>query len=237
MASVSNTTTNGAEALYQTLNGNSQKTETKKSAGEEMQDRFLTLLMAQIRSQDPLNPMENAEFTSQLAQMNTVNGIEKLNSSLNTLLAGYGEAQAMQAAVMIGKNVMVAGNNLPLSAKPEGEEASRPPSLGGLMLSSAADEVTVTIKDASGKTVQTQSLGSQSAGSMYFAWDGKDDAGNEMAAGNYSFTVEAKVGGEKVEAKAMQIGMVNAVVRNNNGFSLDLGSMGEVSFSDVHKII
>ena len=98
MASVSNTTTNGAEALYQTLNGNSQKTETKKSAGEEMQDRFLTLLMAQIRSQDPLNPMENAEFTSQLAQMNTVIGIEKLNSSLNTLLAGYGEAQAMQAA-------------------------------------------------------------------------------------------------------------------------------------------
>ena len=165
------------------------------------------------------------------------NGIEKLNSSLNTLLAGYGEAQAMQAAVMIGKNVMVAGNNLPLSAKPEGEDASRPPALGGLMLSSAADEVTVTIKDASGKTVQTQSLGSQSAGSMYFAWDGKDDAGNEMAAGNYSFTVEAKVGGEKVEAKAMQIGMVNAVVRNNNGFSLDLGSMGEVSFSDVHKII
>ena len=58
-----------------------------------------------------------------------------------------------------------------------------------------------------------------------------------LAAGNYSFTVEAKVGGEKVEAKAMQIGMVNAVVRNNNGFSLDLGSMGEVSFSDVHKII
>ena len=67
MASVSNTTTNSAEALYQTLNGNSQKTETKKSAGEEMQDRFLTLLMAQIRSQDPLNPMENAEFTSRLS--------------------------------------------------------------------------------------------------------------------------------------------------------------------------
>lgn len=235
MSSV-NSTTNSAEALYQTLNGTS-KTETKKSTAEEMEDRFLTLLMAQIRSQDPLNPMENAEFTSQLAQMNTVNGIEKLNSTLSTLLSGYNEAQAMQAAVMIGKDVMVQGNILPLAAMPEGDDAVRQPSLGGVVLQSAADEVTITIKDASGKTVQTQSLGAQSAGSLYFAWDGKDADGNDMEGGNYTFSVEAKIGGEKVGAQAMQIGMVNAVVRNNNGFSLDLGSMGEVSFSDVHKII
>ena len=235
MSSVSSTT-NSAEALYQTLNGTS-KTETKKSTAEEMQDRFLTLLMAQIRSQDPLNPMENAEFTSQLAQMNTVNGIEKLNSTLSTLLSGYNEAQAMQAAVMIGKDVMVQGNILPLAAMPEGDDAVRQPSLGGVVLQSAADEVTITIKDASGKTVQTQSLGAQSAGSLYFAWDGKDADGNDMEGGNYTFSVEAKIGGEKVGAQAMQIGMVNAVVRTGQGFRLDLGSMGEFAFGDVYKII
>jgi len=235
MSSVSSTT-NSAEALYKTLNGTS-KTETKKSTAEEMQDRFLTLLMAQIRSQDPLNPMENAEFTSQLAQMNTVNGIEKLNSTLSTLLSGYNEAQAMQAAVMIGKNVMVPGNILPLAAMPEGDDAVRQSSLGGLILAGSADEVTVTIKDASGKTVQTQSLGAQSAGSLYFAWDGKDADGNDVDAGNYTFSVEAKIGGEKVGAQAMQIGMVNAVVRTGQGFRLDLGSMGEFAFGDVYKII
>ena len=68
-------------------------------------------------------------------------------------------------------------------------------------------------------------------------YGGKDADGKQLADGNYTFSVEAQANGKKVDAKAMQIGTVNAVVRNGTGFMLDLGSMGEVSFSDVARII
>jgi len=226
MTTTSSTTSSTSSSVYETVGGRTDS--STKSTVSELEDRFLTLLMAQVRSQDPLNPMDNAEFTSQLAQLNTVNGIEKLNTTLSSLLAGYNEAQAMQAAGIIGKNVMVAGNKLPLSDSQ---------AIGGIDLASAADTVTLTIKDSSGKVVQTESLGEHAAGSFYFAWDGKDADGNQLEDGSYTFTVEALANGKKVDATAMQIGTVNAVVRNGTGFLLDLGSMGEVSFSDVERII
>lgn len=226
MSSITSTTSSSAADIYSAVGGRTETTST--SAADELENRFLTLLMAQIKSQDPLNPMDNAELTSQLAQLNTVNGIEKLNTTLTTLLSGYNESQAMQAAGIIGKNVMVAGNKLPLASSQ---------AIGGVSLSSAADQVTLTIKDANGKVVQTQDLGEHAAGSFYFAWDGKDGDGNELAEGDYSFTISATANGNEVEAQAMQIGTVNAVTRNGTGFLLDLGSMGEISFSDVQKIL
>ena len=78
-----------------------------------------------------MNPLDNAQVTSQLAQLNTVNGIEKLNTTLTQLLAGYNETQAMQAAGMIGKNVMVAGNKLPLASGA---------AYGGVQLDAAAEK-------------------------------------------------------------------------------------------------
>ena len=184
--------------------------------------------MTQIKNQDPLNPMDNAAVTTQLAQLNTVNGIEKLNTTLSQLLDGYNETQGMQAAGIIGKNVMVAGNILPLSS---GQ------AVAGAVLDSAADAVTLTVKNAAGKVVQTESLGAREAGSFYFSWDGKDADGNALTDGNYNFTVDATANGKKVTATAMQIGTVSAVVRSGTSFKLDLGTMGEFAFSDVQEII
>lgn len=226
MASVSNTTSTNAADIFAAINGSTKTAST--SATADMENRFLTLLMTQIKNQDPLNPMDNAAVTTQLAQLNTVNGIEKLNTTLSQLLSGYNETQGLQAAGIIGKNVMVAGNTLPLS----GSKA-----FGGALLESAADAVTLTIKDASGKTVQTQSLGAKDAGSFYFAWDGKDASGNTLADGNYTFAVDATAGGNKVAATAMKIGTVSAVARSNGGFVLDLGALGDVAFKDVQQIL
>lgn len=227
MANVSNSTaTNAADLFAKIGGGNSTKNTTSTTA--DMENRFLTLLMTQIKNQDPLNPLDNAQVTTQLAQLNTVNGIEKLNSTLSTLLDGYNEAQAMQAAGIIGKNVMVAGNNLPLAS---GQ------AVAGASLESKADKVTLTIKDASGKVVQTEELGAKDAGTFYFGWDGKDAAGNLLKDGNYTFTVDATAAGKKVNASAMQIGTVSAVVRSSNGFLLDLGAFGDVAFKDVQQIL
>lgn len=229
MASVTNTTASSAAEIFSAINGNSGKTSSTTSSTAEMEDRFLTLLMTQIKNQDPLNPLDNAQVTTQLAQLNTVNGIEKLNATLSQLLAGYNEAQGLQAAGIIGKNVMVAGNTLPL--------ASGGTAYGGASLASAADKVTLTVKDASGKVVTTQDLGANEAGILYFSWDGKDSSGNAVKAGNYTFAVAATANGKAVEATAMKIGTVSAVTRSTDGFILDLGALGEVAFKDVQQIM
>ena len=226
MASVTNTTSTNAADLFASINGATKASSANTAASAE--NRFLTLLMTQIKNQDPLNPLDNAQVTTQLAQLNTVNGIEKLNATLTELLSGYNETQGLQAAGIIGKNVMVAGNALPLS----GSKA-----YGGALLDMAADTVTLNIKDATGKVVQTENLGAKDAGSFYFVWDGKDASGNTLADGNYTFTVDASAGSNTVTATAMKIGTVSAVARSNGGFVLDLGALGDVAFKDVQQIL
>ncbi len=226
MATVNNTTTTSAADTFAAINGTAKKTATTTAADAE--SKFLTLLMAQMKNQDPLNPLDNAQVTSQLAQLNTVSGIEKLNATMAQLLSGYNESQAMQATGVIGKNVMVAGNALPLAS---GQ------AVGGALLEGAAETVTLTIKDAAGKLVQTESLGAKEAGSFYFAWDGKDSTGTVLKDGSYTFAVDATSAGNKVPASAMQIGTVSAVVRSKDGFLLDLGALGEVAFKDVQQIL
>jgi flagellar basal-body rod modification protein FlgD len=203
--------------------------ETKStSSTEEIQNRFLTLLVAQLENQDPLSPMENTELTSQLSQMSTVQGIEQLNVTLNSLVSGLADTQAIQASALIGKTVLVPGSTLSLTS---GE------AFAGVNLASAADTVTVSIYDASGKLVQTQSLGQADAGQLLFAWDGQNAAGETLADGSYSFRVTASRGGVDVDAEAMQLGMVSALSRQTNGsFLLDLGTMGQYDFSKVQQV-
>src|SRR5690606_23981470 len=91
------------------------RSEAAKKKEEDYQGRFLTLLTTQLKHQDPLNPMENAEMTSQLAQMSTVDGIERLNGMVRELLEGRGEDQAMQAAALVGHGVLVEGDGMILT--------------------------------------------------------------------------------------------------------------------------
>lgn len=227
MASVTNTSSTSAADIFASINGSSG-TSSSTSTTASTENRFLTLLMTQIKNQDPLNPLDNAQVTTQLAQLNTVNGIEKLNATLADLLSGYNEAQGVQAAGLIGKNVMVAGNALPLA---------NGSAYGGALLASTADSVTLNIKDSTGKVVQTENLGAKEAGSFYFSWDGKDASGNTLADGNYTFTVDATAGSSAVTATAMKIGTVSAVARSGTGFVLDLGALGDVAFKDVQQIL
>lgn len=227
MATVQSSTNSSAD-VYAALNGGSGTAKTA-SQTEQIQDRFLKLLTTQLRNQDPLNPLDNAQMTSQLAQINTISGIEKLNATLTSMLDIYNNNQGMQAAGMIGKNVLVAGNTMQLQ---------NGLALGGVMLPEAADQVTVSVLDGAGNLLQTQKLGAHSAGNFGFSWDGKKADGTSVAAGSYKFKVEAVRGENKVAATGLQVGTVNAVVRNgSNGFQLDLGTLGTVGFSDVQQIL
>jgi flagellar basal-body rod modification protein FlgD len=227
MASVNNTSTTSAADTFAAING-SGSTKKATSTTEDQENKFLMLLMTQIKNQDPLNPMDNAAVTTQLAQLNTVSGIEKLNATMAQLLDGYNETQAIQSAGMIGKNVMIAGNKLPLT---NGQ------AVGGALLEAAADKVTVSIKDSSGKIVSIEELGSRDAGNLYFGWDGKDASGVTLSDGNYTFAVDASMSGQKIPSSALQVGTVSAVIRSKSGFLLDLGALGDVAFKDVQQIL
>lgn len=221
--------TNSASDPFAAINAAGKSSSTAStSTTQEAQDRFLKLLVTQLQNQDPLNPLDNAAVTTQLAQINTVTGIEKLNTTLGTILETFNSGQAMQAAGMIGKSVLAPGSQLVLQ---DGQ------AFAGVNLAGAADQVTLKILDAAGNVLQTRNLGARDAGNFAFSWDGTMDSGTAAPNGIYKFSVEALRGSEKVTADALQIGTVSAVVRANNGFELELGSLGTVDFKNVQQIL
>jgi flagellar basal-body rod modification protein FlgD len=215
-----------AQTIYAALNG--AQASGAGSVAKSQQDRFLTLLTAQLKNQDPLNPLDNAQMTSQLAQISTLDGITKLNATLQSLLTNATDTQTMQAAALVGHGVLIAGNALPMS---------NGAALGGVDLASGADKVTVTIKDANGLPLRTLDLGALDAGSHNFTWDGKTDSGVAAANGAYTFKVAAVQGGNSVDAAGLQLGVVSSVTRSGTGFSLDLGAGVQVGMSDVKQIL
>ena len=207
-----------------------QKSSTSStSKTEEAQTRFLKLLTEQLKNQDPLNPMDNAQMTSQLAQISTVDGIDKLNKTLTSLLEGSQSSEALQAAALVGKGVMVEGTAMTLS----GSKA-----YGGFELATAADKVTVTIKDSKGLEVRKMELGSSDAGVFNFAWDGKSTNGTQAVDGKYTISVSATRGSDTVKTTPLQLSTVNSVLRTSSGnVSLDVGSGNLVSLSDIKQIL
>lgn len=214
-----------AQALIDSVNGSATKKAATTSA--DSQDRFLKLLTTQLKNQDPLNPMDNAQMTSQLAQISTVDGIEKLNATMQKLLASSVDAEALQAAALVGHQVMVAGSGINLSESG---------AVGGIELSAAADSVVLSIKDLNGLLIRTIDLGALDAGAHNFAWDGKSDAGAQAVNGGYSVSAVAKRGSEKVDASPLELAGVVSINRSNQGVTLDLGQFGLARMSDIKQI-
>jgi len=206
-----------------------QKSSTAAAKTDDAQSRFLKLLTEQLKNQDPLNPMDNAQMTSQLAQISTVSGIDKLNTTLTSMLENSQSGDVLQAAALVGKGVTVAGNELTLTSSK---------AYGGFELPSAADKVTVTVKDANGLEVRKMELGDYDAGIYNFAWDGLTTSGAQAVDGKYAMSVTATRGDTALKPVALQLSTVNSVLRTSSGgVSLDVGSGGLVSLSDIKQIL
>ncbi|MBL8471685.1 MAG: flagellar hook assembly protein FlgD [Rhodocyclaceae bacterium] len=225
MTTIQNSTTSAAD-LYASLNNTRNSTEATTSA--DNQNRFLTLLTTQLKNQDPLSPMDNAQITSQLAQISTVDGIERLNTALAALTQNGTTEQTMQAAALVGRGVLVPGSNIDLSAGR---------AVLGVDLPQAADRVALSVKDANGITVRTIDLGGQNAGTYNYTWDGATDNGSRAADGRYTFSVSAVRGNEKVSANALEYGLVTSVARSGGVLSLNLGTQGSVHMDDIKQIL
>jgi len=199
------------------------------TSGADIQDRFLKLLVTQMKNQDPLNPMDNAQVTSQLAQINTVNGIQQLNTTMQNMSASFMSAQSLQSAALIGRTVITDGNTLALVSG--GQVA------GGAQLAQPADSVKVNIVAGNGSIVRQIELGPQRAGLAGFQWDGLDNAGANVASGNYSFQVAATSGGQKVDATTVRAGTVSGVTLGSDGLRVTVGGIGDIQMQQIRNIM
>jgi flagellar basal-body rod modification protein FlgD len=193
------------------------------SPASVQQNQFLTLLVAQLKNQDPLNPMDNSQVTTQMAQLSTVQGIQQLNSTMQA----FSQAQSYQAVSMIGHHVIAPGSSIALSGGAGN---------AGIQLPSGADSVTVNIYDSNNVLVRQLNLGAQNAGTVMFAWDGKNNAGNTVSDGNYTFSVAATAGGTAIAPVTLSAGLVSDVVFDSSGTSLNVVGLGNVSLGNVVQV-
>lgn len=202
-------------------------TTTNKELGK---NEFLNLLVAQLNNQDPLSPQENGEFIAQLAQFSQVEGIEKLNTSMESLLSGYQSSQALQASSLVGRKVIVP------TSKAMVDTSETFKATATLPVSSSS--VWVNVYDSGGTLVDRIDLAPQAAGTISFMWDGKDSSGNTLPPASYRFEVQASIDG-KSQALATQLpANVDSVTLGQNGgeLMLNLAGLGSVALSQVQVI-
>ncbi len=226
-ASAVNTTTATSQMLANT-SATTSGTATRANPGTDpnaAQDRFLTLLVAQLNNQDPLNPMDNAQITSQMAQINTVTGIQQVNQTLKAMADQVNAMQVLQGASLVGHDVVVAGSTLTL----QGDTAR-----GGMELAANADAVKVDVLSPGGQVIDTLNLGPMTAGRQEFTWTNPAYANRA----DLSFKVSATAAGKTVEATAQTHGKVVSVGTGSNGLTLQLAGWSKpVGYSQVLNIL
>ncbi|MFY9329901.1 MAG: flagellar hook assembly protein FlgD [Georgfuchsia sp.] len=208
-----------------TLNGSSS---TTTSSTQDAQDRFLKLLVVQMKNQDPLNPMDNAQVTTQIAQLNTVSGIDQLNTTLTNMAASFTAAQSIQATSLIGHGVLVSGSNLNLQ---DGT------AIFGADLPQSVDSLKVSIQDSAGNVLHSMDVGPHPAGSVMLSWDGVTDAGTTAANGTYQLVLNAAAAGTAVTAAPLSFGQVEGVSSTAGGVMLNMGGLQTAALGDVKQIM
>lgn len=189
------------------------------------QDRFLKLFVAQLNNQDPMNPMDNAQMTSQMAQINTVSGLEKLNATVNTVAAQVGSMQVLQATPMIGHSVLLDSSTL---------SVDQGVAKGSIDLAGNADKVTVQILTPGGQVVDTLELGAQNAGRKDFEWNASAYPGLS----NPTFKVTATRGGQTIGATGLARDTVSSIGADSNGaLSVQLKGRNPVSYSAIKAFL
>lgn len=191
-------------------------------------DDFLKLLMTQISSQDPLNPMDNEAFVAQLAQFSSLEQLQTANGSLNNLLTAQVANNQTTAASLVGKVASYKTDSVGLT--------SGVPTTINTTLAANAAAVTVTVSDANGKVVRTLRTGSHEKGDAQIAWDGRDDGGNTLPTGTYSVKVAANdLTGASVAVENRGRGLIEGVSFENGVPQLISGGL-RISLSDVTEI-
>jgi len=169
-------------------------------------ESFLTMLVAQLQNQDPLNPMDGTDFSAQLAEFSQLEQLINLNDSLSSMTSALGEDSEVQATDYLGKEVSGNANSIEVI---EGYLTD------GYYTIEDTAEVVVTIYDANGNEIRTLYPGQQEAGSYQISWNGTDNSGNLVSDGSYSYVVTADSGYGFETVSTMVTGTVESIVYSN----------------------
>lgn len=210
-----------------TSSSSSEKTESNDAMGK---DAFLQLLVTQLNNQNPLEPQDNSEFVSQLAQFSSLEGMENLNSTLTGFYSSFQSSQALQASALVGRSVIV---NTDTALVDTSKSFS-----GSIEMPASGNNLKVVITDAEGKAVKTLDLGTRSTGLVDFIWDGTDNSGNLLEPGSYKISATASIDGTTTALSTYLPATVNSVTVGQSGseMMLNLAGLGSVALSQVQTI-
>lgn len=213
--------------IQQLLNPTATPSAAKKNSKELGQEDFMKLLVAQMKNQDPNNPTDNGQFLAQIAQFSMVNGIDKLGTSFDSVAGSMNSTQAMQAAGLVGRQVLTETNTASLlDGKP----------LGGMTeIPDFADGLNIQVRDNYGKLVKTLSTQNFQPGEYSFSWDGTNEQDEVQADGEYSVTATALVNGKHLALPVQLYNTVESVTLNRNNIQLELDNKTRVNLSNISQ--
>jgi flagellar basal-body rod modification protein FlgD len=204
-----------------------ERVDGKKELGK---DAFLKLLITQMQNQDPLNPTEGVEFTSQLAQFSSLEQLSNLNTNftgINSVLQAQNNYQAIN---MVGKGITALSDSMTVE---DGETT------GGIVaLGETSADTTVRIYDEEGSLVKTLDMGILQAGQHEIEWDCRDKNGNMVDDGTYTFKITAYgVDGQEVDSTSIISGVVTGVTFDSsnqpwllvNGLAVSMAQVMEIN--------
>jgi len=199
------------------------------------QEDFLTLMITQLKNQDPMKPMDPAQYVGQLAQFSSVSGLAEINEQIGALTNSLRGNQVLDGAGLIGRTVIAPGNSIYLSEAIEGEV--RGPQ-GLINVPAGASAVQLVVKDSSGALVKTQALDSD-RGMQAFTWDGTTNEGSAAPAGAYRIEVIARVGEQNVSLNTSVAARGSSVSLDpaTGVLMLDTDSLGELAMGDIERVL
>jgi flagellar basal-body rod modification protein FlgD len=214
--------------IQQLLNPTAAPAKSKNNPKELGQDDFMKLLVAQMKNQDPNNPTDNGQFLAQIAQFSMVNGIDKLGTSFDSVAGSMSSTQAMQAASLVGRQVLSETNTASLL---EGK-----PFTGVAEIPELADGLNIQVRDNYGKLVKTLNTPYFGAGQFEFSWDGTNELDEVQEPGEYSVTATALVNGKHLALPVQLYNTVESVtLERNNQIQLDLDNKTRVNLSNISQ--
>ena len=203
----------------------------KKDLGALNQEDFMQLMLQQLKSQDPFKPTDNTQFIAQMAQLSSVTGISEMKNSLVDVVDSLRSSQVLSASNLLGRDVLVSKDTFNLSA-------AAPSVMGQIELAKPAQQVDIEIRNAAGEVVRRMQSGAQAAGPLQFAWDGKDDSGATVAAGDYKIQATAMTNGQRLAIEMQMRAPVTGVSlpTGGQGPQLQVQGLGTLKLSDVKEV-
>ncbi|ABC31184.1 Flagellar hook capping protein [Hahella chejuensis KCTC 2396] len=216
----------------QTSDALSQYALQQKSANRKNElgkNEFMDLMIAQLNNQSPLDPQDNTAFVAQLAQFSSVEGIQSLNSTVDTMASQFRSAQALQASAMVGRDVL---------APMESAIKSADGSINGVVeLPAGTSQLTISVYNEAGELITNIDKGYQPGGDVKFSWDGKNSNGETLPAGRYEVVARARYSGEQMQVSSYLAANVDSVsIARDGGVTLNLAGLGSVGLSDIKQI-